>query len=139
MEGDPMKLTDEEAQYAWKVALNISRRHGQSTLGPEDFAAQAIERLLQLENMPINLEGWLKAVITNLYIDRQRHIDARRRNFGKSFVAHEDEEIAQLIIDKNQPSMSSELVNVAFARVLLDFLLMRIKMTACCLRHCRVN
>ena len=125
MEGDLMKLTDEQAQYAWKVALNISRKHGQSTLGPEDFAAQAIEKLLQLENMPKNLEGWLKADITNLYIDRQRHIDARRRNLGKSFVAHEDEEIAELIADKNQPSISSELVNVAFAREILESLTYR--------------
>ena len=74
-----MELTEEQAKYAWKVALNISGKHGQSSLGPEDFAAQAIEKLVKLETMPDNLEGWLKAVITNLYIDRDRHIDARRR------------------------------------------------------------
>ena len=37
-----MELTEEQAKYAWKVALNISGKHGQSSLGPEDFAAQAI-------------------------------------------------------------------------------------------------
>jgi len=117
-----MKLTEEQAKYAWKVALNISGKHGQSTLGPEDFAAQAIEKLLKLETMPDNLEGWLKAVITNLYIDRQRHSEARQRNLGKSFVGLNDEEVAELIVDRDQPSMSSELVNVAFAREILESL-----------------
>jgi hypothetical protein len=69
-----LKLTDEQAKYAWKVALNISGKNGHSTLGHEDFAAQAIEKLLMLETLPDNLEGWLKAVITNLYIDRNRHV-----------------------------------------------------------------
>jgi len=117
-----MKLTDEQAKYAWKIALNISGKNGHSTLGPEDFAAQAIEKLLKLDSMPNNLEGWLKAVITNLYIDRNRHIDARRRNLGKTFIAHTDEEIAELVSDKNEPSLSSWLVNVEFAREILESL-----------------
>ena len=117
-----MNLTDEQAKYAWKVALNISGKNGHSTLGPEDFAAQAIEKLLKLETMPDNLEGWLKAVITNLYIDRNRHVDARHRNLGKTFVGHTDDEIAELVIDKDQPSMSSIIVNVEFAREVLESL-----------------
>jgi DNA-directed RNA polymerase specialized sigma24 family protein len=117
-----MQLTDEQAKYAWKVALNISGKNGHSTLGPEDFAAQAIEKLLKLEKMPDNLEGWLKAVITNLYIDRDRHINARRKNLGKSFHGHNDEEIAELVADRDQPSMSSDLVNVEFAREILESL-----------------
>jgi DNA-directed RNA polymerase specialized sigma24 family protein len=117
-----MELTDEQAKHAWKVALNISGKNGHSTLGPEDFAAQAIEKLLKLETMPDNLEGWLKAVITNLYIDRDRHIDARHRNLGTTFVGHTDEEIAELVADKNQPSLSSLLVNVEFAREILESL-----------------
>jgi len=117
-----LKLTDEEAKYAWKVALNISGKNGHSTLGPEDFAAQAIEKLLMLETMPDNLEGWLKAVITNLYIDRNRHVDARHRNLGKTFSGHTDDEIAELVADRDQPSMSSLLVNVDFAREILESL-----------------
>jgi DNA-directed RNA polymerase specialized sigma24 family protein len=117
-----MKLTDEEAKYAWKVALNISGKNGHSTLGHEDFAAQAIEKLLMLETLPDNLEGWLKAVITNLYIDRNRHVDARHRNLGKTFSGHTDDEIAELVADRDQPSMSSLLVNVEFAREVLESL-----------------
>lgn len=117
-----MKLTEEQANYAWKVALNISARNGHSTLGPEDFAAQAMEKLLALKTMPEHLEGWLKAVITNLYIDRNRHIDARHRNLGKTFVGHSDEEIEELVKDKDQPSMASMLVNVDFAREILESL-----------------
>ena len=117
-----MKLTEEQANYAWKVALNISSKNGHSTLGHEDFAAQAIEKLLKLKTMPDNLEGWLKAVITNLYIDRNRHVEARHRNHGKTFVGHTDEEIEELVAEIDQPSMSSLLVNVDFAREILESL-----------------
>ena len=117
-----MELTEEQAKYAWKVALNISEKNGHTTLGHEDFAAQAIEKLLKLETMPDNLEGWLKAVITNLYIDRNRHVDARHRNLGKTFVGHTDDEIAELVTDNDQPSMSSLIVNVEFAREVLESL-----------------
>lgn len=117
-----MKLTDEQAKYAWKVALNISGKNGHTTLGPEDFAAQAIEKLLKLDKMPDNLEGWLKAVITNLYIDRNRHVEARHRNLGKTFVGHTDDEIAELVADKEQPSIASLFVNVEFAREILESL-----------------
>ena len=117
-----MELTEEQAKHAWKVALNISGKNGHTTLGHEDFAAQAIEKLLKLEAMPDNLEGWLKAVITNLYIDRNRHVDARHRNLGKTFVGHTDDEIAELVTDKDQPSMSSLIVNVEFAREVLESL-----------------
>jgi DNA-directed RNA polymerase specialized sigma24 family protein len=117
-----MELTEEQAKHAWKVALNISGKNGHTTLGHEDFAAQAIEKLLKLETMPDNLEGWLKAVITNLYIDRNRHVDARHRNLGKTFVGHTDDEIAELVTDNDQPSMSSLIVNVEFAREVLESL-----------------
>ena len=117
-----MKLTDEQAKYAWKVALNISGKNGHTTLGPEDFAAQAIEKLLKLDKMPDNLEGWLNAVITNLYIDRNRHVEARHRNLGKTFVGHTDDEIAELVADKEQPSIASLFVNVEFAREILESL-----------------
>jgi DNA-directed RNA polymerase specialized sigma24 family protein len=117
-----LKLTDEQAKYAWKVALNISGKNGHTTLGPEDFAAQAIEKLLKLDKMPDNLEGWLKAVITNLYIDRNRHVEARHRNLGKTFVGHTDDEIAELVADKEQPSIASLFVNVEFAREILESL-----------------
>jgi DNA-directed RNA polymerase specialized sigma24 family protein len=117
-----MELTEEQAKHAWKVALKISGKNGHTTLGHEDFAAQAIEKLLKLETMPDNLEGWLKAVITNLYIDRNRHVDARHRNLGKTFVGHTDDEIAELVTDNDQPSMSSLIVNVEFAREVLESL-----------------
>ena len=123
--GWEMKLTDEQANYAWKVALNISSKNGHSTLGHEDFAAQAIEKLLKLKTMPDNLEGWLKAVITNLYIDRKRHADARHKNLGESFNGHSDEEIAEFLVEARPPSMSSQIVNADFAREILESLPLR--------------
>jgi DNA-directed RNA polymerase specialized sigma24 family protein len=48
-----------------------------TSLGPEDYAAQAIEKLLQQENRPANIEGWLALTINRQYIDRFKKIQAR--------------------------------------------------------------
>jgi DNA-directed RNA polymerase specialized sigma24 family protein len=48
-----------------------------TTLGPEDYAASAIERLLEQKERPANVEAWLRKTINNQYIDRFRKIEAR--------------------------------------------------------------
>lgn len=48
-----------------------------TTLGAEDYAASAIERLLEQEQRPANIEAWLQKTINNQYIDRFRKIEAR--------------------------------------------------------------
>jgi len=48
-----------------------------TSLGPEDYAASAIERLLEQKERPANVEAWLRKTINNQYIDRFRKIQAR--------------------------------------------------------------
>ena len=48
-----------------------------TSLGAEDYASTAIEKLLMQKNQPENVEAWLRMTVTNLYIDRYRKIKAR--------------------------------------------------------------
>ena len=48
-----------------------------TTLGAEDYAASAIEKLLEQNERPANIEAWLRLTINNQYIDRFRKIQAR--------------------------------------------------------------
>jgi DNA-directed RNA polymerase specialized sigma24 family protein len=61
-----------------KLARKLAKSKKQATsLGPEDYASQAIEKLLQQENRPANVEGWLALTINRQYIDRFKKIQAR--------------------------------------------------------------
>ena len=73
---------DEVSAREWdewqKFARKLSKSKKQATsLGPEDYASQAIEKLLQQENRPVNVEGWLALTINRQYIDRFKKIQAR--------------------------------------------------------------
>jgi len=73
---------DEVSAREWdewqKLARKLSKSKKQATsLGPEDYASQAIEKLLQQENRPVNVEGWLALTINRQYIDRFKKIQAR--------------------------------------------------------------
>ncbi len=48
-----------------------------TSLGPDDYAAQAIEKLVMQEKRPANIEGWLALTIKRQYIDRFKKIQAR--------------------------------------------------------------
>ncbi len=77
-----MTWQDEVSSRQWdewqKLARKLSKSKKQATsLGAEDYAAQAIEKLLQQENRPANIEGWLALTIKRQYIDRFKKIQAR--------------------------------------------------------------
>ena len=77
-----MNWQDEVTPQEWdewqKVAQHLSKSKKQATsLGPEDYASQAIEKLLQQENRPNNVEGWLALTIKRQYLDRFKKIQAR--------------------------------------------------------------
>jgi DNA-directed RNA polymerase specialized sigma24 family protein len=114
-----MKLTEEEAAYAWKIALNISHGQGSSTLGPDDFAAQAIEKLLALNEKPDNLEGWLKVTITNLYNDRFRHVQVREKKIGRPFPEPTDDEVMGIFFKSAPQSMGTKIVQQEFVREII--------------------
>jgi DNA-directed RNA polymerase specialized sigma24 family protein len=77
-----MNWQDEVTPQEWdewqKLAQKLSKSKKQVTsLGPEDYASQAIEKLLQQEARPNNVEGWLALTIKRQYIDRFKKIEAR--------------------------------------------------------------
>ena len=61
-----------------KLARKLSRAKKVFTsLGTDDYAAQAIEKLVMQENRPANIDGWLALTIKRQYIDRFKKIQAR--------------------------------------------------------------
>ena len=69
------EVTPAEWDEWQKLARKLSKSKKQATsLGPEDYASQAIEKLLQQENRPANIEGWLALTINRQYIDRFKKI-----------------------------------------------------------------
>ena len=71
--------------FAKKVS---GARRENTSLGPSEYASQAIEKLLLQEKRPQNIEAWLSTTIKNLYIDRFRHMNA----FGGIRKANLDDE-----------------------------------------------
>ena len=72
------EVTPAEWDEWQKLARKLSKSKKQATsLGPEDYASQAIEKLLQQENRPAKIEGWLALTINRQYIDRFKKIQAR--------------------------------------------------------------
>ena len=77
-----MTWQDEVTAQEWDEWQNLARLLSKSkkqvtSLGPEDYASQAIEKLLQQEARPNNVEGWLALTIKRQYIDRFKKIQAR--------------------------------------------------------------
>jgi RNA polymerase sigma factor (sigma-70 family) len=108
--------TAEEA-LAWeKISLRIARNAVAKTnvsLGVEDFAAEAVEKLLLQPRRPENIEAWLKTVIRRSLIDRARKMAVRPRRFE---VPPEDvEEVTNGLFRDVAPSLASLIVerNVA--------------------------
>jgi DNA-directed RNA polymerase specialized sigma24 family protein len=72
------KITPEQWDAWLKFARTLSKAKKVNTsLGAEDYAAQAIEILLQQEKRPVNVEGWIALTIKRSYIHRFRKIAAR--------------------------------------------------------------
>ncbi len=77
-----MTWQDDVTQEQWAQWQEVARKAANAkrvftTLGAEDYAAQAIEKLLEQKEQPANVEAWLRLTIKNQYIDRFRKIEAR--------------------------------------------------------------
>jgi RNA polymerase sigma factor (sigma-70 family) len=113
-----VKLTDDQAKWALKVALNQTQRFGPTSLGNEDYAASAVEKLLEQESEPANIEAWLRLVVTNMMLDRSRKLRARK----PSLRGLEPDQIDAMIGISKQSSLSTSIVNREFVSDLLDSL-----------------
>ena len=77
-----MTWADEVTPAQWEEWMTLARKLSGAkkqvtSLGYEDYAAQAIEKLVQQSIRPKNIEGWLSLTINRQYIDRFRKIQAR--------------------------------------------------------------
>ena len=73
---------DEVTPEQWKAWLKFAQSLSKSkkintSLGAEDYAAQAIENLIEQDKKPANVEGGLALTIKRQYIHRFRKIQAR--------------------------------------------------------------
>lgn len=72
-----MTWQDEVSSEQWKEWQDLAQKLSKSkrintTLGPDDYAASAIEKLIEQEERPPNVPAWIATAIRNQYIDRFR-------------------------------------------------------------------
>ena len=111
-----MKLSDDEAKWAMKVALDQSKRFGPTSLGYEDYAASAVEKLLMQEQPPPNIEAWIRLVVTNMMYDRNKKIRARK----PSLRGLEPDQLDAMLLGQRKASLSTQVVNQALLTDLLE-------------------
>ncbi len=84
------EVTPEQWQAWLKFAQTLSKAKKVNTsLGAEDYAAQAIENLIEQEKRPANVEGWIALTIKRSYIHRLRKIEARGGASNRNLSDHE--------------------------------------------------
>ena len=97
-------VSPEQWQEWMALAKKLSGAKKQATsLGYEDYAAQAIEKLIEQPTRPSNIEGWLALTIKRQYIDRFRKIQARGGASNRE-LSDEEWEAEMVIFAVGSPS-----------------------------------
>lgn len=111
-----MNYSDEELKKALAIANKFAQKWTHTSLGFEDYAATAIEKLLLQKEKPENIEAWLKLVITNMMIDRHKKLKARK----PSLRDMTPEEIQAIAVGRNDRSMTSLIAISDYVAKILD-------------------
>lgn len=119
-----MTWQDDVTPAQWDEWQAIARKAAKSqrvftTLGAEDYAAAAIEKLLMQSQRPANVEAWLRTTIKNQYIDRFRKIQARG---GVTIRELSDERWEEEMVSRAVGSPSVLVVARAHVSEILDVL-----------------
>ena len=119
-----MSWQDDVTPAQWDEWQAIARKAAKSqrvftTLGAEDYAAAAIEKLLMQSQRPANVEAWLRTTIKNQYIDRFRKIQARG---GVTIRELSDERWEEEMVSRAVGSPSVLVVARAHVSEILDVL-----------------
>lgn len=78
-----MNWQSDVSPQEWEDWMKLARKLSKAkkiitSLGTDDYAAQAIEKLVMQENRPANIDGWLALTIKRQYIDRFKKIQAHK-------------------------------------------------------------
>jgi len=111
-----VKLSDDEAKWAMKVALDQSMRFSRTSLGNEDYAASAVEKLLEQEPAPANIEAWIRLVVTNMMYDRNKKIKVRK----PSLRGLEPDQLDAMLVGQRKTSLSTQVANQELLADLLE-------------------
>ncbi len=112
------EVSPEEWEEWQKLARKLSRaKNVPTSLGYEDYAASAVERLLEQRERPDNIEAWLATAIKNQYIDRFRKIQ-KRGGPSKREMTDEEWELEMLSFAVGSPS--AKLILKDSVREILD-------------------
>jgi RNA polymerase sigma factor (sigma-70 family) len=111
-----MKLTNEQARWALNIALNQTKKFGPTSLGHEDYAMSAVEKLIEQKEEPPNLEAWLRLVVTNIMLDRSKKLRARK----PSLRGLDPEVLDSMLNGVRKTSMSSQIANQSLLVDLLE-------------------
>jgi len=111
-----MDMTEQQAKLAMEIALDQTRKFGSTSLGHEDYAMTAVEKLLLQEEAPANVEAWIRLVVTNMMIDRAKKLKVRK----PSLRGLEPEVLDSMLGNSRKSSMSSKVVNQDLVADLLE-------------------
>ena len=105
-----MTWQSEVTPEQWEEWLSLARRLSRSrkvapSLGFEDYAAQAMEKLVSQDNRPANVEAWLALTINRQYIDRFRKIQARKEGGPPKDISDERWEREMVVFAVGSPSL----------------------------------
>lgn len=129
-----MAWRDEVTSQQWddwmKFAKKVSRQNQvqKTSLGYEDYAAQAIEKLLKERVQPDNVEAWLRRTISNLYIDRFRKIqrrggasnrDLNDEEWEREMVSYAGRSASNLVIKMDSVDQVLAILNVKERTILI--------------------
>jgi DNA-directed RNA polymerase specialized sigma24 family protein len=88
---------DKESAEQWDIWQRHASKYSkakkmENSLGAEDYAAEAIEKLLKQEKKPANIEGWICLTINRQYIHRIRRVADSKGIFRKDLTDSQWEE-----------------------------------------------
>lgn len=104
--------TPEEFKHWSDVAVRLVKKtkfkNDHLSLGPDVYAADAIEKLLNLDERPANIEGWLKAVIANKNYD---HANRKLQlSYPEDDASRSEKELAYQLLNGYPSSLGAAIV-----------------------------
>ena len=78
-----MKLTDEQARWALNIALNQTKKFGPTSLGHEDYAMSAVEKLIEqkaeLESLQERFKTEFKNIANEILEDKSKRFTEQNK------------------------------------------------------------